>query len=176
MKIYKRVNESTGLRVEWWYDRSARSWFFGLYDSDDMAVDGPELNFAHAKEDIEQMADQALEDELDRRADRCELLAHYDSDVQEGDLVRSYDFIGRKDFYIEGIVRRVGRFKEFRDCPRVEIQATRQVQLDKELDNSERFYYPPVNNTPTMYGGVTEGIEKVSRGGSLAHNKRRQIA
>lgn len=172
MKIYNRVNASTGIRVEWWYDRTHKSWWFGLFDSDDMPISGPDLNFAHTKEEIEGMAAEALLEAVEERQGRCRFVKEVEKDVKAGDWVRSYDFQDRKDCYVEGIVLRVGHFAEFQDCAHVEIEATDRVIEGLSYKPTDAFFYPPANGTPTLFGEVTKFIEKVSRGGSLAHNNK----
>jgi len=173
MKIYKQVNAATGLRAEWNYDQPSRSWWFQIKDENGYHLDGdtPEHNFAHSKEEIEEMATKALLEAVGRMTSRCRFVREVEKDVKAGDLVRSYDFEGRTDCYLEGIVRRVGHFAEFQDCVHVEIEATNRVMAGREERLHHAFFYPPANGTPTLFGGVTKCIEKISGGGSPAHNR-----
>lgn len=76
-----------------------------------------------------------------------------------GDYVRSYDFPGVKDCYVEGTV--VGILSGM-DCDRYKIAVDRIVFDGKPeplLEDVENFAYPPVNGTHTSFGMVTDYVE-----------------
>jgi len=60
MKTYTLEHIGTGIRAEWNYDRSTRSWWFHLKDMDGYSLDTPDLNFAYTRDEIEQMAKEEL--------------------------------------------------------------------------------------------------------------------
>ena len=81
-------------------------------------------------------------------------------EIKIGMLVKSYDFPGRKDCYIEGTV--VGE-KMIEGCPRYEIICSREIWAGKELESGESRigmkFYPPFNGTPKSMGGSCNGVE-----------------
>jgi len=84
--------------------------------------------------------------------------------IETGDRVRSYDFPGfRDDSYVEGVVEGVtdpDTHEHFRDCARYVIRVERQVAGGQEVDYLVgELVYPPLNGTPSMLGGVTNGVE-----------------
>lgn len=82
--------------------------------------------------------------------------------INIGDRVRSYDFPFRKDCYIEGEVK---AFRHIEGCERYVIRADTRVwgAGEEEKITPPAHFYPPVNGTPTLFGGVCAGVEKVMR-------------
>ena len=88
-----------------------------------------------------------------------------DENVRVGDLVRSYDFVhmradtGENACYVEGVVQEI---VDAGGCSRYKILCTRRI-LGGELKSSDigKEYCPPVNGTPTVFGGLTSFVEKI---------------
>ena len=88
-----------------------------------------------------------------------------DENVRVGDLVRSYDFVhmradtGENACYVEGDVQEI---VDAGGCSRYKILCTRRI-LGGELKSSDigKEYFPPVNGTPTVFGGLTSFVEKI---------------
>jgi len=88
-----------------------------------------------------------------------------DENVRVGDLVRSFDFchmrdeVGNTACYVEGVVQEI---VDAGGCPRYKILCTRRI-LGGELKPSDigKEYFPPVNGTPTVFGGLTSFVEKI---------------
>ena len=88
-----------------------------------------------------------------------------DENVRVGDLVRSYDFVhmrantGENACYVEGVVQEI---VDAGGCSRYKILCTRRI-LGGELKSSDigKEYFPPVNGTPTVFGGLTSFVEKI---------------
>lgn len=95
--------------------------------------------------------------------------------IQVGDYVRSHDFadrIGdptRKPCYVEGIVESIGRHPANPSCDTYKIKMQLRVWAGA-LDDSDgligKHAYPPVNGTPSTFGGPTRYVELVKKGGS----------
>lgn len=88
-----------------------------------------------------------------------------DHPIKMGDKVRSYDFEGRKDCYIEGTMLGFcllhGPGGPWHYC----IQMEKQIFADEDitakvLKEGIRHYYPPMNGTPMLFGG---GPDKKSK-------------
>lgn len=77
-----------------------------------------------------------------------------------GDTVKSFDFEGRDDCYIEGTI---AGFTELEGCRRYVVKTTKRVFGDevKELveDHPEKTVYPPLNGTPSAMGGETNFVK-----------------
>lgn len=72
-----------------------------------------------------------------------------------GTKVRSFDFPGRRDCYIEGTVVSV-------DAEIYGIEVTARVLEGKPGRAAVgSIVYPPINGLPTWTGGVTAGVEAV---------------
>jgi hypothetical protein len=84
--------------------------------------------------------------------------------IKTGDTVRSYDFKGQKDCYVEGVVREI---KSFEGCDRYVIIVHRDVYRGLEIPQFEKSsrvgqeVFPPVNGTPRLFGGYTGEVELV---------------
>jgi hypothetical protein len=78
--------------------------------------------------------------------------------IQAGDKVRSYDFEGRRDCYVEGVV---SGFEEVEGCNRYVLRAERRVIEGREVASEADTFYPPVNGTPRLFGGVCDGVELI---------------
>jgi hypothetical protein len=90
-------------------------------------------------------------------------------EIKIGDKVRSFDFPDREEkpltgpraCYLEGEV--IG-FETRGGCLRYVVRCTKRVFGGVELDPREwedTHFMPPVNGTPTLFGSVTNGVEKV---------------
>ena len=85
--------------------------------------------------------------------------------VKVGDLVRSFDFAHLRDetgdsaCYVEGVVQEI---VDQAGCSRYKILCTRRV-LGGELLPGDigREYFPPINGTPTPFGGLTSFVDKI---------------
>lgn len=101
---------------------------------------------------------QELKKELDQA------LALSTLTIGVGDRVRSYDFEGRSDCYVEGVVT---GFKERDSCTRYVIEVDTEVFEGKPVDKSStrskigELVFPPVNGTPTTLGGTCNGVIKL---------------
>lgn len=80
-------------------------------------------------------------------------------DVKVGDRVRSYDFPGRKDCYLEGTVEEITAPLE--SCRRYVIRVERSVFAGVETLSMVERIYPPVNGTRRSTGGVCSGVERI---------------
>ena len=86
-------------------------------------------------------------------------------DIRVGDLVRSFDFNHMRDMegqsacYIEGVVQEI---VDTSGCKRYKIRCTRRI-FGGEVENGDvgKDYFPPINGTPTMFGGLTSFVEKI---------------
>jgi hypothetical protein len=68
-----------------------------------------------------------------------------DTDIRVGDHVRSYDFPGDTEWYVEGTVE---GFAEIQGCTRYALRVERVVQEGRALPDVKPFVvYPPVNGT-----------------------------
>lgn len=85
------------------------------------------------------------------------------SEIKIEDTVRSYDFEGRKDCYVEGVV--IG-FVEREGCNRYVIRVERDVVrgLEQRFEGTRvgTNVYPPVNGTRKFFGGVCNAVEKIA--------------
>lgn len=81
-----------------------------------------------------------------------------DLTIRAGDHVRSYDFPGRTDCYVEGYVE---GFRELEGCQRYIIAVYCRVLEGRQVPcNHPRQYFPPVNGEATTFGGVCRGVVK----------------
>lgn len=84
------------------------------------------------------------------------------NEIKPGDRVRSYDFEGRRDCYVEGVVVEI---VERGGCDRYAINVERIVFADKSPSLGRANLgniYPPVNGTPKLFGGICNGVEKLA--------------
>jgi hypothetical protein len=89
--------------------------------------------------------------------------------IKVGDRVRSFDFgsrevVGETACFVEGVVRNITHPSvdtKFRDCPHYEIRVDRRVFAGDEINGAiiGGLVYPPVNGTPSTFGGVTNYVE-----------------
>jgi len=86
-------------------------------------------------------------------------------DIRVGDLVRSFDFNHMRDkegkhaCYIEGVVQEIVSAS---GCNRYKIRCTRRILAGTiEFRDVGKEYFPPVNGTPTPFGGLTSFVEKI---------------
>lgn len=81
-------------------------------------------------------------------------------EIKVGDYVRSYDFEGREDCYVEGIVNDILPIGE---CDRYFIKVSKRVWAGvEEIPTRVVEAFPPVNGTPTWMGEETHFVVKVS--------------
>ena len=87
--------------------------------------------------------------------------------IEMGDKVRSYDFPGRRDCYVEGRVEAItNKFPGGGDagCLRYRILVEKVVieggVREKDFLIGD-YVFPPVNGTPNMFGQPSVGVEKV---------------
>jgi hypothetical protein len=78
--------------------------------------------------------------------------------INVGDTVRSYDFDGRNDCYVEGTVVRMG--DDIEGCPRYVIRVSKTVFKGEVLPLAARYVNPPLNGTPKLFGGFCCGVVK----------------
>jgi len=91
------------------------------------------------------------------------------SQIVVGSRVRSFDFesrdlVGTRACYVEGVVEDIGTFPGFPDCPRYKILVDRVVfegEVFTEGGCNGACVFPPVNGTPKMFGGATDGVEVI---------------
>ena len=84
----------------------------------------------------------------------------YDETIKVGDRVRSFDFEGCDDCYIDGVVESIG--DKLEGCPRYKIRVQTLVfGGEVQTDHVPPYVYPPVNGTETWLGGVTAGVVKL---------------
>lgn len=74
--------------------------------------------------------------------------------IKVGDYVRSYDFVGTDDCYIEGTL--IG-FTEKEGCMRYSIRCEKDVIHGEAFEKGEdsrvgHTFYPPLNGTPSLFG------------------------
>jgi len=78
--------------------------------------------------------------------------------IKVGDAVRSYDFDGRTDCYVEGVVVAIKMPHGMDAVKRYEIKVARQVFGGDEIADHADFVYPPINGTPTLFGRECNGV------------------
>jgi hypothetical protein len=82
------------------------------------------------------------------------------TDIGPGERVRSYDFGGIRTCYAEGIVESITEPME--GCPRYKLRVETRVFDGQSVPVEDSYVYPPVNGTPTTFGGVTNCVERVA--------------
>lgn len=84
-------------------------------------------------------------------------------EIKVGDRVRSYDFPGIADCYIEGTVIDIGRHPADPHRDRYHVQVEREVLEGKEDEPTPagKIVLPVVNGTPNWLGGVASGVVKI---------------
>lgn len=79
-----------------------------------------------------------------------------------GTRLRSFDFEHNRTCYVEGVLT---GYKNVEGCNRYVIRVEKQVFGGTEVTDGSglvgRDVYPPVNGTPTFFGGETKGVEEV---------------
>jgi len=84
-----------------------------------------------------------------------------DLTIAVGDYVRSYDFAGDTDCYVEG---EVTGHREYEGCLRYVIVVKARVFGGKpDYLISPYETYPPVNGTRTTFRGTCRGVVRVNR-------------
>ena len=79
--------------------------------------------------------------------------------VQLFDKVRAYDFEEKDSCFVEGKV--VG-FARIEDCQRYAILVERRVFANRDVEvKPGEVVYPPVNGTPTTFGGVKNNVQVI---------------
>lgn len=82
-----------------------------------------------------------------------------DTSIKAGHRVRSYDFPGTDTCYAEGVVEEIT--EPWEGCARYKIRVEKQVFDSQPQAQHAEFVYPPVNGTPTLFDGVTNGVVRV---------------
>lgn len=82
------------------------------------------------------------------------------TDIVPGERVRSYDFGNVDTCYAEGVVESITEPME--GCPRYKLRVERRVFDGQSVPFADPYMYPPVNGTPTDFGGVTNLVERIS--------------
>ena len=87
-----------------------------------------------------------------------------DTTIKVGDRVRSFDF-DRRDLegiraaYVEGTVQKI---EYHNGCDRYIIGVERRIFAGEvSVTHPEMIVAPPVNGTPKMFGGYTDGVVRV---------------
>ena len=83
-----------------------------------------------------------------------------DLTINEGDRVRSFDFPGVAEAYVEGTVVNL---EWHEGCNRYKIRVERRVWEGVEhiIPHPHDYVYPPVNGTATSFGGVCRGVQRI---------------
>jgi len=81
------------------------------------------------------------------------------TDIGPGERVRSYDFGGIRTCYAEGVVEAIT--EPIEGCPRYKLRVETRVMDGQRIAIEDAYVYPPVNGTPTTFGGVTYLVERV---------------
>ena len=85
--------------------------------------------------------------------------------IRMGDKVRSYDFEGNRDCYVEGVVESVGTFANLFPvafpCSRYKIRVTARVWNGVAVESLADYVYPPVNGSSSMTGDFMNSVESV---------------
>ena len=86
-------------------------------------------------------------------------------EITVGTKVRSFDFVGNKDIsglracFVEG---EVIDFRKVEGCDRYVIKVTRRVFAGEEQEDFSPQVIPPVNGTPSLFSGPTNGVEVIN--------------
>lgn len=86
--------------------------------------------------------------------------------IEPGDRVRSYDFAGIPDCFIEGVVEALTEPME--GCPRYKVRVQRCVRQGLEVPPFAMYVYPPVNGTPSWTGKLTNLVWRLPASGQLS--------
>lgn len=89
------------------------------------------------------------------------------ADIVPGERVRSYDFGGVRTSYVEGVVEAITEPME--GCPRYMLRIESRVFKGQSVPFEDPYVYPPVNGTPTTFGGVTNCVERIPTDGAQLH-------
>lgn len=80
--------------------------------------------------------------------------------IKVGDRVKSYDFMAYDDTFVIGIVSADDFMME--GCNRYVIRVVeRWINGEQVQTHSGEACFPPVNGTPKMLGGYTNGVRKI---------------
>jgi hypothetical protein len=74
-------------------------------------------------------------------------------DLGPGDRVRSFDFAGVAECYVEGTIESIT--EPIEGCPRYKVRVEQRVFNGALLAKKPDYVFPPVNGTPTMTGKAT---------------------
>jgi len=78
--------------------------------------------------------------------------------IKVGKRVRSFDFDGRRDCYVDGVLE---GYEVVEGCERYVIRVQSRVFAGKTANIGPSYVYPPVNLTPTTMGYLTRGVEEL---------------
>jgi hypothetical protein len=81
------------------------------------------------------------------------------ADIAVGERVRSYDFSGVRTCYAEGVVE--GITEPMEGCPRYMLRVEQYIWDGQSVPFEDPYVYPPVNGTPSTFGGVTASVERI---------------
>lgn len=81
------------------------------------------------------------------------------TDIVPGERVRSYDFGGVRTCYAEGVIEKITEPME--GCPRYKLRIETRVFDGQRVPFEDAYVYPPVNGTPSTFGGVTNCVERI---------------
>lgn len=95
--------------------------------------------------------------------------------ISVGDLVRSFEFSGRRDIsgpgacYVEGRVEEVRQSVHFGRCPVYVIRVQKEIYGgEEEFDRIGIKVTTPINGTPTLRGDVCNFVERVETDDALS--------
>jgi hypothetical protein len=83
-----------------------------------------------------------------------------DMSIEAGNRVRSYDFAGSDTCYAEGVVEEITEPME--GCRRYKIRVESRVFDGASQPSHEEYVYPPLNGTPSTFGGVTNAVARIN--------------
>lgn len=90
-----------------------------------------------------------------------------DTGIKVGDEVRSHDFWGRKDCYVEGEVMEL--ITSLGGYPMYRIRVTKKVMEDEEVGIQWPEVFPPANGTPQAMSGDPANYVELIRAATTHH-------
>jgi hypothetical protein len=83
-----------------------------------------------------------------------------DMTIREGDRVRSFDFPGLTEHYVEGVVTRI-QWHEGCNRYRIAVEVVCSDGVRVSVAKQNQFVLPPVNGTGVTFGGTCRGVVRV---------------